>query len=91
MSDTTAAILAERATTHGNYTTHAEITQHLKMVMRGTEGWRKLRDDQLETLEMIAHKIGRILNGNPEHEDHWADIAGYARLSADRVRDRQQQ
>lgn len=37
-------------------------------------------------LEMIAHKVGRILAGNPHFEDHWADIAGYARLSADRNR-----
>lgn len=32
------------------------------------------------------HKVGRILNGNPDLEDSWADIAGYARLAADRVR-----
>ena len=29
---------------------------------------------------MIAHKIGRILAGDPSFQDHWADIAGYATL-----------
>jgi hypothetical protein len=31
-------------------------------------------------LEMIAHKIARILSGDPNHRDHWEDIAGYAEL-----------
>ena len=29
---------------------------------------------------MILHKIGRILAGDPNHKDHWVDIAGYANL-----------
>jgi hypothetical protein len=53
--------------------------------MRGY-GFERLMDDQRETLDMIAHKIGRILAGDPNVEDHWKDIAGYATLSADRVR-----
>jgi hypothetical protein len=35
---------------------------------------------------MIAHKIGRILNGDPDYIDSWDDIAGYAKLVADRLR-----
>jgi len=34
-----------------------------------------------EALEMIAHKIGRILNGDPNYADSWHDIAGYAKLA----------
>lgn len=34
---------------------------------------------------MIAHKIGRILNGDPNYADSWIDIAGYAKLVADRL------
>jgi hypothetical protein len=37
---------------------------------------------QRESLDMIAHKIARILNGNPNVHDHWHDIAGYATLVA---------
>lgn len=29
---------------------------------------------------MIAHKIARILNGDPDYDDSWVDIAGYATL-----------
>jgi hypothetical protein len=29
---------------------------------------------------MIAHKIARVLNGDCDCVDHWADIAGYGEL-----------
>jgi hypothetical protein len=29
---------------------------------------------------MITHKISRILNGDPNYDDSWRDIAGYAML-----------
>jgi hypothetical protein len=72
--------LAERGKTHGDYREHARITQELKNVMRATEGWERLSLPQRETLEMVAHKIGRALAGDPNHTDHWHDIAGYSQL-----------
>ena len=77
-------ILNEREKTHGDYGSHAAITQALKADMRSQVSWDSLPENQRETLEMIAHKIGRILAGDPDFRDHWADIAGYATLSADR-------
>jgi hypothetical protein len=38
---------------------------------------------QKEGLHMILHKIGRIVNGDPDYVDSWLDIAGYATLVAD--------
>jgi hypothetical protein len=78
-------ILKVRGTTHGDYSDHARITQNIKSVMHDSPNWNVLSADQVETLDMIAHKIGRILAGNPDFRDHWDDIAGYATLSADRV------
>ena len=46
--------------------------------------WAKLEQTQRESLDMIAHKIGRILAGDPDFRDHWDDIAGYAKLVADK-------
>lgn len=46
----------------------------------------KLDDVQRESLSMIFHKIGRILAGDPNFRDHWDDIAGYAKLAADRCK-----
>lgn len=45
-----------------------------------------LAPDQKEALEMLAHKIGRILNGDPDYADSWDDIAGYATLVANRLK-----
>jgi hypothetical protein len=80
-------LLAERGKTHGDYEIHAAITQDLKRVMRNhvCDLDRGLDDDMQETLEMIAHKIGRIIAGNPAEPDHWRDIAGYAQLVANRL------
>lgn len=79
------AVLAERKDTHGEFTVQASITQALKDVMRSCKGWDRLSVIQREALEMNAHKIARILAGNPHFKDHWTDIAGYAQLVADRL------
>src|SRR4051794_30069410 len=78
-------ILKERAKSHGEYTDHARVTQELKAIIHNEKNWKSLTDTQKETLEIIAHKIARILVGNPNHKDHWDDIAGYAVLTADRI------
>ena len=31
-------------------------------------------------IDLIANKLGRILNGDPSYADNWHDIAGYASL-----------
>ena len=78
--------LAERQKTHGNFTTHAMIAQSIKCQMYNAHGWSELYAEQRESLDMIAHKIARILNGNPNVHDHWHDIAGYATLVAERLK-----
>lgn len=82
-------MLAERGKWYGAFDRHSEITQSLKTEMKKTEGWGKLTADQKEALEMVAHKIGRILNGDPNYDDSWVDIAGYAKLVADRLQKKQ--
>jgi hypothetical protein len=71
-------ILEERAKTHGMFVDHASITQQIKTLLGSHSN--KLSVVQKEALDMIAHKIGRILAGDPNHKDHWDDIAGYATL-----------
>jgi len=87
MTDIT-EILAERAKTHGDYTEHAECTQEIMAVLMKHRRWDDLTPDQRETLHMIAHKMGRVVTGDPNIADHWDDIAGYSKLSGDRVRER---
>ena len=78
-------MLRGREARYGSFQGHAKISQDIKDVMKVTSGWEKVEDDQLEALEMIAHKIARILNGDPNYADNWIDIAGYATLVANRL------
>lgn len=80
-----AEVLAERGTRYGPFAGHAHITQALKQDMRNSPKWRELTDSQSEALEMIAHKIGRILNGDPNYLDSWVDIVGYTQLVIDEL------
>lgn len=78
-------LLAERKSTHGEYREHANYTQTIKSIIHGSPNWDQMENHQRETLEMIAHKIGRILAGDHRFDDHWKDISGYAKLTADRL------
>lgn len=86
MSDVIATLI-ERGARYGDFTTHSLYTQNLKECMHSSSGWRMLSDDKKEALDMIAHKIGRILNGDPNYKDSWHDIAGYAKLAEDRCKE----
>jgi hypothetical protein len=74
------ATLKERGNRYGDFCDHAVLTQNIKIVMQSGRRWNDLAPYQTEALEMIAHKIGRILNGDPDYFDSWRDIAGYATL-----------
>ena len=73
-------ILEERGNNYGSFIEHARVTQNIKRAMQSSKNWLLLSDDKRECMEMLAHKIGRILNGDPEYIDSWTDIIGYTRL-----------
>jgi hypothetical protein len=83
----TDVILEQRGNRYGKFSGQAEISQRLKGVVREFEAKRgcDLAPDQREALEMVMHKVARIINGDPNYHDSWADIAGYAKLVADRL------
>lgn len=76
----TEALISERGSRYGKFKDGADIMQSLKDTMRDVDGWNNLTASQKESLDMIQHKIGRILNGDPTYDDSWKDIAGYATL-----------
>jgi hypothetical protein len=83
--------LNERGQRYGDFAGHATITQGLKDVMHRSPRWASLTADQKESLEMVAHKVGRILNGDPNYLDSWHDIIGYTRLVEQRLEAEQAQ
>lgn len=82
LKGTTMDIIQEREKTHGPYKGTAAWSQSLKDMFRSSHNWNSLNDEQKEALEMIAAKLARLLNGNPQFPDHWDDVAGYARLGS---------
>lgn len=77
-------LLVERGSTHGDFRENARIAQQLKDVIRTGKNWSHLTHYQAEALDMIMHKVGRILAGNMNFQDHWDDIDGYATLVKER-------
>lgn len=77
--------LAERGARYGLFSDHAAIAQQLQEDMRAAPGWQKLASDQKQALTVIADKIARMLNGDPNYVDNWHDIVGYATLIEDRL------
>lgn len=74
------ALTAERKNQHGDWVTQSKMSFRIKEMMRKSKNWSTLEAYQVEALDMIATKMSRILSGDPSHEDHWDDIAGYAHL-----------
>ena len=80
-------VLDERGARYGTFAGHAEISQRLRGAINEFLIKREcgLKPDQREALDMICHKIARIINGDPNYADSWTDIAGYAKLVADEL------
>jgi hypothetical protein len=81
------ATLAQRKNQHGDFSDFAEQDRQFKELLKNSRNYEVLSDVQKTALDMITHKITRILVGNPNHKDHWHDIGGYAKLAEDRCED----
>lgn len=84
MTNTVSSTLSERGSRYGDFTDHARISQEFQQVMQRTPNWERLDPVKKEGLILIVHKIARALNGDPEYQDNYHDIQGYARLIEER-------
>ena len=73
-------VLDERAKTYGQYHMVSKISQELKQVMKYSPNYATMPDYMKESLDLIANKLARILNGDPLYDDSWRDISGYCTL-----------
>lgn len=78
-------IIEGRSKTHGGYLRNAEITWSIMDTLMTGSRWHDLHPAQKETLHMIAHKMHRIVNGDPMFLDHWVDIEGYTHLIVENI------
>lgn len=86
-SNETDQLVTARKSTHGAFEDHARVTQcfkdvfNVELAQRAARKQPPLSDTQKESIEMILHKLGRIIAGDASFADHWNDIAGYARIA----------
>lgn len=74
-------VLRERATNYGDYSKVAQVAHYIKSAIYLGPNYKNLSPAQAESLDMIASKIARIVNGDTSYEDNWIDIIGYATLA----------
>jgi len=84
-NDDIKAITNERGSQYGDFNVQGSISQQLKDVARKSPNWNKMDAAKKEGIDMILHKISRILCGNPNHEDSWVDVEGYASIVRERL------
>lgn len=84
-------LLAERKASHGEYRDDARCAMRLIDVLLSELHQRRDRKQiellpiQRHSLNMILHKVARIVAGDAMFADHWDDIQGYAKLVSDRL------
>ena len=81
-------VLTIRGQRYGPFDGHAELSQLLKISVRGHDngaGWGRMTAAQREAMDMILHKVARIVNGDPDYTDSWTDIAGYAQRTVQAI------
>lgn len=81
--------LKDRGEAYGAFDEFASVCQQLKDVVREADrnSRNQMTPAQREAMDMILHKVTRIAVGDPDHEDSWHDIAGYASLAEKVIQD----
>ena len=79
-------ILQQRESQYGSYSDVARITQAIKSQLITGSSYDKLSDEQKLSLDMIANKMARAVNGDVNYIDNWNDICGYSQLVIDNLK-----
>jgi len=77
--------LKQRGTRYGSFKNHANLSVALRTTLfqhytQTHPNGPALTPTQIEALTLICHKLARIVNGDPNYDDSWKDIAGYSEL-----------
>lgn len=79
-------ILNQRGNRYGDFSDNSKISQTLKDTLHTKN--IALADPYIkEAIDMICHKLARIVCGDVTYIDSWVDIAGYATLVTDKLKE----
>lgn len=85
MSSDINSVLQVRGSRYGTLMSNATISQGLKEILHSSSNWEAMPPDMREALDMIVHKISRIVEGDFNYDDSWIDISGYSTLIVERL------
>lgn len=71
-------VLEERGNDYGDFELISKAAAELRQTMASSGC--EYSDAQQEAINMICHKMARLIFGNRNKQDTWLDIAGYATL-----------
>lgn len=69
--------IPDRQKTHGHWELQSIMDEAIMQTFHAAPNFSRLTPSQKSALRMISTKLSRILVGDANHQDHWADIAGY--------------
>lgn len=74
--------LDERGRRYGSFEHNSNVSRNLKDVLYTAMSMNPNHFSHVhrEALSMICHQIARIVNGDPNYDDSWRDIAGFSML-----------
>lgn len=80
--DNITTTLAQRGTRYGTFKANSEVYMQFMQMVYASPNCRegKLSPAHLHALGNIGTKLARLLTGDPNYDDNWRDIAGYATL-----------
>lgn len=76
------ATLAQRGSRYGKFTDNSEVFAQFMRMVYDSPAYHEGRLDavHMHALSNFATKFARLLTGDPNYDDNWRDIAGYATL-----------
>ena len=80
---TVSDVLEQRGSRYGSFADNARTTQLVYDVFTH----REMPNEIKEAIHMICHKLARVRHGDCMHDDNFVDIAGYATLAADWIKE----
>ena len=85
-SDEVSKTLNERQSVYGDFADVADATQKMEDILIEMPSYNKSSSDKREAAHMILQKLARAFSGDPDYEDNWHDIQGYAKLVEDNLK-----
>jgi hypothetical protein len=80
---TVSNVLKERGGRYGSFSDNAKSTQLVYELLTH----RDMPNEIKEAIHMIAHKLARVRHGDCMYEDSFVDIAGYATLASNWIKE----